>query len=540
MSQHGSSSPFGDVVHDLLTATVARRPGETIRFLSAGESVTYRELWARSRRLAAELVAEGVRAGDVVGILSPNAPEFFESLFAVSAAGAAACPLPLPVSPRDAASYGQQVRRIAQAARMRLILASPRLGSLVSQLPELPIRSDRGSGCYSTANRDQTRVRVRVRVRVQPDDLAIVQFTSGSTAAPKGVCLTHRNVLAGLAAIRDGIALGDGDTGGFWLPLFHDMGLFGVMSGIAAGIPMYIWSPVSFIKDPARWLREFLAHGGTISAMPDFGYRMLTAAVSPGAAAALDMSGWRVAFNGSEPISRETVKAFTERFCPARFPEASLFGVYGMAEATLAVTFPPLGRAPVFERFGARAVAGVGRPVAGLELRITDPDTGAPIPDGTAGEIRIRGAAVTSGYLGQTAREAAASFADGWLRTGDLGYQRDGEVFVTGRLKEMIIVRGTNFYPQDVELIAREEAGVFRGNCAALADKDAEGILLIAETDRKGAAADELAARLRQRVTAGLGLAAVTVRLVAPRAIPRTSSGKVRRLATSEAARASR
>src|ERR1700677_3197397 len=141
MSQHGSSSPFGDVVHDLLATTVARRPGETIRFLSAGESVTYRELWARARRLAAELVAEGVRTGDVVGILSPNGPEFFESLFAVSAAGAAACPLPLPVSPRDAASYGQQVRRIAQAAQMRLILSSPRVRPLAGQLASQLARS---------------------------------------------------------------------------------------------------------------------------------------------------------------------------------------------------------------------------------------------------------------------------------------------------------------------------------------------------------------------------------------------------------------
>jgi fatty-acyl-CoA synthase len=258
-----------------------------------------------------------------------------------------------------------------------------------------------------------------------------------------------------------------------------------------------------------------------------------------------------VAFNGSEPIMADTVAAFTERFTPGGFRAEAMFGVYGMAEATLAVTFPPLGRGPAFEwvdrralastgramrvqpgAAGSRVVAGVGRPVTGLELRIVEPVTGAPARDGTVGEVQVRGASVTTGYLGQTTEEAAASFTDGWLRTGDLAYARDGEVFVTGRRKEMIIVRGANFYPQDVELIARAVPGVFRGNCVALPGADgAEEIMLVAETAAAAADADELAARLRQRVAAELGLTAITVRLVAPRTIPRTSSGKVRRLA---------
>jgi len=189
----------------------------------------------------------------------------------------------------------------------------------------------------------------------------------------------------------------------------------------------------------------------------------------------------------------------------------------------------------------SRAVAGVGRPVAGLEVRVADPETGAPAGDGAVGEVQLRGASVTAGYLGQPAGEDAASFAGGWLRTGDLAYTRAGELFVTGRRKEMITVRGANFYPQDVELIARDVPGVFRGNCVAVAgpaggDGTAQ-IVLIAETDRVAAGADELAARLRQRVAAELGLTAVTVRLVPPRAIPRTSSGKVRRLASLDAVR---
>ena len=549
--------PVSQTVHGLLGRTAARRPGESVRFHSERDTVTYRDLSERARLMAGELAAEGVQPGACVGILSPNAPDYFQSLFAVSAAGGAACPLPVPFGLRDITGYGRRLSRIAAVSGMRLILVSPRLaplaGQLAAALPGLRLRPAAIAGTPAAGL-------PATLPAIGEDDDAIVQFTSGSTAQPKGVRLTHRNVLAGLAAIAAGIALGDGDAGGFWLPLFHDMGLFGVMSGIQAGIPMHVWSPVSFIKSPARWLREFLASGSTITAMPDFGYQMLTAAVSPDEAAALDMSRWRVACNGSEPITVGTVAGFTERFAPGGFRAETMLAVYGMAEATLAVTFPPLGRRPVFDWVdrgaltstgravraqpdapGSRPVAGVGHPVAGLELRITDPATGTPVPAGTVGEIQIRGASVTVGYLGQSAEESAASFAGGWLRTGDLAYARDGEVFVTGRRKEMITVRGANFYPQDVELIAREVPGVFRGNCVAVAGTDgdaadgAEEILLIAETDRAGAGADELAARLRQQVAAELGLTAVTVRLVAPRTIPRTSSGKVRRLSTREA-----
>ena len=190
-----------------------------------------------------------------------------------------------------------------------------------------------------------------------------MQFTSGSTALPKGVRLTHRNVLAGLAAISEGIALGPSDSGGFWLPLFHDMGLFGVMAGIQAGIPLHIWSPLSFIKQPARWLGEFLASGATITAMPDFGYRTLTAAVSAPEAAGLDMAHWRIAFNGAEPVQAQTVHEFTSRFAPAGFRPGAMFTVYGMAEARLAITFPPLGRTPVFHTVDRDKLAAVGRAV---------------------------------------------------------------------------------------------------------------------------------------------------------------------------------
>jgi fatty-acyl-CoA synthase len=553
----------------LLDATAARQPSETVRFWSEDQSVSYAELAAAARALAAGLVAEGVRPGDAVGVLSPNAPEFFAALFATAAAGGAACPLPLPFGLRDIGGYGRRLAGIAAAAGLRTVLCSPQLTPFLAHLSViLPsvrfLTTDAASGtapdaasgtapdAAAGATADATPGGADALPPVSPDDAAIVQFTSGSTAQPKGVVLTHRNVLAGLAAISAGIKLGAGDSGGFWLPLFHDMGLFGVLAGIQAGIPMHIWSPVAFIKHPDRWLREFQASGATISAMPNFGYEMLTAAVSPAEAAQLDLTRWRIAFNGAEAVLAPAVTEFTARFAPAGFRPAAMYPVYGMAEATLAVTFPPLDRAPAFDRvdrdalaagravatapgtLGARVVAGVGRPVAGMELRVVDPASGVPLPDDVVGEIQIRGASVTPGYLTQDAAGLSGIGPDGWLATGDLAYQRDGEVYVTGRLKEMITVRGANYYPQDVELIARTVPGVFRGNCAAVAGADggAEEVVLVAETALTAAAADQLAADLRRRVAAELGLAAVTVRLVKPRAIPRTSSGKVRRLAT--------
>lgn len=547
-----SPGAVSETVHGILDTAAAAQPGQVMRFPSERAELSYRELAGSARALAAR-VAASIRPGEPVGVLSPNGPEFLRSLFAVTAAGGAACPLPLPAGLADVVAYGDRLARIADVAGMRLVLVSPRLrdlaGHLGATLPAVTFAIVGGSG---DSGLRPDAAAASALPAVAPDDTAIVQFTSGSTALPKGVRLTHRNVLAGLAAISEGIALGTADTGGFWLPLFHDMGLFGVLAGIQAGIPLHIWSPVSFVKQPARWLREFAASGGTITAMPDFGYRTLTAAVSPPEAADLDLTRWRIAFNGAEPVQWRTVHEFTRRFAPSGFRAEAMLSVYGMAEATLAITFPPLGREPVFDWVDrdtlavggraipveagaavARAVAGVGRPVAGMELRIAAPDSDAAVPAGVVGEILIRGASVTGGYLGGELGEAVG----GWLRTGDLAYRRDGEVFITGRLKEMITVRGANYYPQDVELIARGVPGVFRGHCAAGPGSGADGaeqVVLVAETTLAGAAAGELAVELRRRVASELGLTEVTVRLVNPRAIPRTSSGKVRRLASLE------
>ncbi|WP_433664381.1 fatty acyl-AMP ligase [Nocardia sp. CA-128927] len=542
-----NSAESVETLNGRMAEIAAGHPRVAATFCSVSETVDYAELHRRSQAAATALVRRGVSRGEPVGILCPNAPEFLISLFGVAAAGGAATPLPLPAGARQMGGYPQKLAAIVEAAGMRTVLMSHRFAELAAVLADaVNVELIDTATLFAEGDTDDIPLPT-----LGADDLAIVQFTSGSTAKPKGVRLTHHNVLSGLAAIRTGIALDLADTGGFWLPLFHDMGLFGTLSAILRGIPAHVWSPLAFVKDPARWLAEFATSATTITAMPNFGYEALLAAIPAEQVTDYDLSNWRIAFNGSEPISRDVVTAFCERFAPAGFAPTTMFGVYGMAEATLAVAFPPLGREPLFEWVdraalsddaqaqqvspdapGAKAVAGVGSAVDGMRLRIVDQDDDHELPDGAVGEILIQGPSVTDGYLTAEPATVAGLFTDGWLRTGDLGYLRAGELFVTGRRKEMITVRGVNYYAQDVEATVRDLDGIYKGRCTAATDPDgADVIALIAESELTGAAAAALGERIRAQVAAELGLAAVEVYLVEPRSIPRTSSGKLQRLA---------
>ncbi|MGW5439581.1 AMP-binding protein [Nocardia asteroides] len=540
-----NSSGSGDTLGTLLAAVATAHPQVRATFWSVSEHLGYAELRQRADTTATALRRRGIGRGEPVGILSPNAPEFLTALFGIAGAGAAATPLPLPVGARATAAYPAKLAAITAAAGMRTVLVSPRFASMIPLLGGIGVEFVDTTDLITGVTADPD-----ILPDLGPGDAAIVQFTSGSTALPKGVRLTHANVVAGLSAIRTGIDLGLADQGGFWLPLFHDMGLFGTLSAVLRGIPAHVWSPLAFVKDPARWLSEFAATGTTITAMPNFGYEALLGAIPPERVADYDLRHWRIAFNGAEPIAEPVVSAFCARFAPAGFAPSTMFGVYGMAEATLAVAFPPLLREPVFEWVdrarlsdsalaqlvprtdaGARAVASVGAPVAGIALRIVDLDSGAELPDGRVGEILIQGAPVTTGYLSADPDAVADRFTDGWLRTGDLGYRRDGELFVTGRCKDMITVRGVNYYAQDVEAAVRDLDGIHQARCTAAVDPDDDVIALIAETERTGPGAEALAAAVRAAVAAHLGLSAVRVHLVPPRSIPRTSSGKLQRLA---------
>jgi len=554
---------------DALDVVVDADPDLPLAFPSAGRMLTVRELAGSARAAAAALLARGAAPGERIGLLSRNSPEFLLGLFGTVGAGGAACPLPLPTSVRDLGGYATRLTGVLAAAEIRRVLVDDRLGGMASRLAGvlagielIPVGALLAEGETAPGARG----RGPLAGGVGPDDLAVVQFTSGSTAAPKGVRLTHRNVLAGTAAIADGLAITPGeDHGGLWLPMFHDMGLFGTLAGTFAGIPMTVWSPGAFVKDPAAWLGQFAAAGVTISPAPSFAYETLTEAVPADEVTRFDLRRWRVALNGAEPIPMAGLEGFVEHFAPAGFAPEAMLPVYGMAEATLAVTFPPLGRAPTAlwvdrDRLAvggvdggvaaevtrhdrrARGLPALGVPVPGVRVRVVGAD-GRARPERRVGEIEIAGASITAGYLTAPGTPPAPRpNPDGWLPTGDLGFVHDGELYVTGRRKEMIIVRGVNFYPEDAESVIRDAPGLYRRRCVAFADAAGDGaerITVVGETGLEDPAERaRLAADLRVAVTAALGLPDVAVYLVAPDDLPRTSSGKFQRLAARELTRA--
>jgi fatty-acyl-CoA synthase len=304
------------------------------------------ELAADSASVAAGLRASAVHAGDRVGVLCGNEEDFLAALFALSRLGACACPLPLPTTGRD--GYAAKIDRIATSGRLTAVIVSRGLRRIRSVLAEaltgvrrLPMDEVRAAGAGAPLDLPE----------VGLDAELILQYTSGSTANPKGVRLTHRNVAACLAAIRAGMALtAENDRLGIWLPLFHDMGLFGTLAAVLTGVPTTIWQPSAFVKDPARWLRQFADSRCTVSPLPNFGYDYLVRAVPEEEVADYDLSAWRVAFNGAEPVLADSVDSFLAHFAEAGFAPAAMMPVYGLAEATLAVTFPPVGRGPTADR----------------------------------------------------------------------------------------------------------------------------------------------------------------------------------------------
>ncbi|MFL6129616.1 MAG: AMP-binding protein [Mycobacteriales bacterium] len=510
------------------------------------------ELAEAAAAVAGGLARLGTGPGRRVGVLCGTEPDFLHAVFGILRAGAAVCPLPLPTTSRDLDAYLVRLKGIVAAAELEHVIVSGRLGELEAPLAGelgVPLRhvAELAAGTATAAD------------RADPDDPAIIQFTSGSTAAPKGVVLPHRAVAAGLDAISRGAGIDrERDSGALWLPLYHDMGLFGTLSAVSIGMPVSLWSPAYFVRHPDRWLAAVAREGHTVCALPNFAYDQLVDSVPAAEMARLDLSRWRVAFNGAEMVSVESVEAFLAHTALAGFRPEAMFPVYGLAEATLAVTFPPLGRAPRADwvdrallagtgravpvgrdAAGARGVVGLGRAVPGMAVRVADPATGAVRADREVGEVQARGASVTSGYL---AGGGDLFTADGWLRTGDLGYLVTGELHLTGRIKDMMIVRGANYYPEDVESAARGASGVYKRRCVAFVAGDgtgtgtaAERMVLVAETPVDDAGTRRrLASDLRGRVGAATGLAELEVHLLPPRSIPRTSSGKLRRQATRE------
>ncbi len=528
---------------DMLEARADEHPGRlALTFLETGEvtgpcrTLTYGHLARRARGQASRLTAEGWGPGDRALLLYPAGPEFVEAFFGCIYAGVVAVPV-WPPNPRHLERSLATLAGILRDCEPKGVLTTGALQGLAagigSRVPGL-------AGTPLVATDGATTDGAWTPPAIDAETLAFLQYTSGSTGSPKGVRMTHRNLLANQAMICAAGRTGPGLRGVGWLPLYHDMGLIGhVLHPLCLGGSLAFLSPLHFLERPMRWLEAMSHFRAEAGGGPDFAYALCARKATGADLSGLDLSSWRTAFVGAEPVRAETLETFARVFGPCGFAAKSLFPCYGLAEATLIVTGAHLDagvhRHPLP---GGRSAVGCGPPVPGVELRITTPGDGAPLPDGAEGEILVRGPSVSAGYWGRPPEDPETFIPDpagAWLRTGDLGTLVDGQLHVTGRIKDLIVIRGRNLYPQDLERAGEAACPQLRpGGSAAFAvadEAEGEGLGFVAEV-RREVPAEALAAlsvAIRVALTAAAEAGPRVVALLPQGELPKTSSGKVRR-----------
>jgi fatty-acyl-CoA synthase len=511
----------------------------------SAEPVEWKRLHDEARGMAAAFQARGAGPGSCVALLGPTSRELVTAIEATWLSGATLVMLPLPMRLGSVQEFVAQTRARVLAADTALLVVDPQLAEFLAPeagdppillLDELAAEgARRGADAYTPVAPD-------------PEATAILQFTSGSTADPKGVVLPHRCVTANLDAIEVAARVDPtSDRAVSWLPLYHDMGLIGLLTlPMSTGLDLVLAGPQDFLAAPSRWARWISDFGCTVTGGPNFAYALAGRALRR--MSGLQLSQWRLALNGAEPIDPVAVETFLDAGAAHGLDPRSAFCVYGMAEATLAITFPEPRTGMTTDTVDrrvletdnyatsvsddaahARRLPFLGRTLDGLELRVVDPTAGTPLRDREVGELEIRGDSVTPGYH-RNARATADVFHDSWLRTGDLGYLVDGELVVCGRMKDMIIVGGRNVFPEDVERAAAAVEGVRAGNVIAFGApgrRGREAIVVVAETRADDAAPvrDEVASRIIDAI----GVPPEAIVLVRPGSLPKTSSGKLQR-----------
>ncbi len=539
---------------DLLRRRAAEQPHQrAYTYLVDGDStelaLTFAEVDRAARAIAVTLRERGLE-GERALLLYPPGLDFVTAFFGCLYAGVVAVPAYPPMQPRHLG----RLRSILGDSTAHAVLAS----SAVEQAVRPMFQDAAGLQWIVTDEIDRGRADGWQEPPVTGDSLAFLQYTSGSTGTPKGVMVTHANLLHNEELIRLGTGTDARSTFVGWLPLYHDMGLIGnVLHPLHVGSSCVLMSPLSFLERPLRWLRAISRHRAHTSGGPNFAYDLCARKVTPAELASLDLSSWKIAFNGAEPVRAETMDRFAEVFAPCGFRREAFYPCYGLAEATLFVSggdqdrpAPTLAaRTSMLERglvapadgADARTLVSCGTVRLDQEIAIVHPETRRLCAPAEIGEIWTRSPSVAKGYW-QRPEETAHTFgallaedpARGpFLRTGDLGFLRDGQLFVTGRLKDLIIVRGRNYYPQDLELTAEgSHAEARRGCCAAFSvELDGEERLVIAleVAARDESTARDVAAAVRRAIAEEHELHVHTVTLLAPRCIPKTSSGKIQR-----------
>jgi fatty-acyl-CoA synthase len=509
-----------------------------------GERVSWARLHDDARAMAAGLQARRVGPGDHVAILGPTTRSLVTAIEATWLTGAAAVMLPLPMRLASIEDFVHQTRARLLASDAVALVIDPQLAPFIAPEPgDPPVvgldELEPGPG--------RPKASAYVRPADDPDALAILQYTSGSTSDPKGVMLPHRCVTANLDGILAASGLTPDDVGVSWLPLYHDMGLIGLLTTpMTTGMDLALAAPQDFLAAPARWMEWMHSFGGTATAGPNFSYVLASRALRR--LQGLDLGRWSLALNGAEPVDPASVEAFAAAAAPHGLDRGAIFPAFGMAEATLAVTFPPRGRGLVVDAVdrrvlesdqyaapvatddaSARHLTRLGRPLAGLRVRVCDQARGREMREREVGEIEIRGTSVTPGYY-RHPEATAAALHEGWFRTGDLGYLVDGELVVCGRIKDVIILGGRNVYPQDVERAVADVTGVRAGNVIAFGTEGKRGresLVVVAES--KGEEYERIRDAVKSAVYDAVGIPPEDVVLVKPGSLPKTSSGKLQR-----------
>ena len=510
------------------------------------EKIGGSELLERAQRAAAALRANGVAPGDRVLLMLTAQADFVDAFCGAIWADAVPVPLFPPIFSQRPEDFIANFGMIAADSGAQVLVASDDLTGMVDSFANRPVG---GFRILPRSSWNGSGERLEEAPTRGSTDLALLQYTSGSTGMPKGVALSHENVLANMHAIGRAVELNEDDISVSWLPLYHDMGLIGLLTSLCRGGRMVVLSPLDFAKDPVSWLRAISDHEGTLSPAPNFAYRRCLGLTDEDIAG-LDLSTWRVAFNGAEPVDPDTVLKFATRFAPHGFRSSALYPVYGLAEHTLAVSFPALGQEPHVDTVDRNILAtseiaesvptdhadavsfvSVGTPLQGVSVEIRDKQ-GALLPDGHVGEVSVKSASVMTGYF-ENAAATADVLSDGWLKTGDLGYFKDGMLYITGRIKDVVIRAGRNYYPEDIESAAIGVNGVRAGRAAAFsisADTGEEHVVVLAESEvSEEKQRAELIRHIATAVAARVGFRPERVELYAQGTLPITSSGKVRR-----------
>jgi acyl carrier protein len=519
----------------------------------AVEDLSYGALERGAREIAGGLVASGLQPGETVATMLPTGREYLFAFFGILIAGGIPVPLYPPARLTQIEDHIRRHAGILANSQARLLITIPE-AKAVSRLLRAQVVSLRG---VATAAELAGRAANVHRIARATSDLALLQYTSGSTGNPKGVALTHANLLANIRAFGPALQVGGKDVFVSWLPLYHDMGLIGAWLGtLYYGVPLVLMSPLAFLARPTRWLRAIHRHRGTLTAAPNFAYELCARKLPEQALEGLDLSSMRVAMNGSEPVSVDTLEAFARRFARYGLRREALMPVYGLAECSVALSFPPLARGPLVdtveretlmregravpvttEDASALRVVSCGHPLPGHQIRIVD-GTGREVGDRVEGRLEFQGPSTTAGYF-RSPELTRKLFHDGWLDSGDLAYVADGEIHLTGRVKDLIIRGGRNIHPHDLEIAVGNIPGIRKGCVAVFASPDpasgTERLVVLAESRETDAATRErLTGEIQALAVDLVGLPADDVVLAPPHTVLKTSSGKIRRAASRE------